>query len=691
MNKLSQILQTKKLGFSLAEALITLLIVCLITLASIPILTKKKRGIAQGASGKYLCTVLPSYKKRPFSKAKIEYKYVHYNSQNPIGDINNPTTWEVSGAGDHCKFVPPLNAKNFGVTLIGGGGAGGNGVSKLTTVLDYNNPTYRSTAEAQYVISMVGGGAGGGGGSPQSGVAGSGGGGGGFILGKVTLPANKLYSFEIGEGSPDYGSFSSSQSAEPRAQNGGDTKFKVETPSGAKVLMTAGGGTGGQTRTCKNRLGFWKCGGGNPSPGGVASIDNGFEARRYFSSFSGDFGQGYPGSNVITSDNYSTAGAGIPVNDVYYGAGGRGRKSCRNDGCAENGTRGTFSLSRHDIFGGKGGSAAIPLTIPIPRIEGYLKIKVGAGGAQFYDLSKNGEPTIVEVYNSASKFLRQYVAQGGIVGAQNTEKTPTVGDPSLWNNTGGGAIGTCTEEIPAYVTYETREIEVDDNQKCKYALGICPYYDASEFNYTTMHYSNGRPSSISTNTKTYDEINRELKNKVYHWGAYSFDSQTSGTTVHTVGYNIGGRIVNRYISACNGSAVQSLLALDTVPAQTACTEQQILEDKIIPGLNINGISPDDPDYNKKLLDYILKFASYRRYWAMTTDKRYSIEYECLEYEKKKQTVKIPVFHPAVPATCERAGSGRFFGAGGGGGAASDTVGVAGEGGFGAPGLVIIEW
>ena len=38
-------------AFSLAEALVTLLIVCLITIASIPIITKKKRAATTGANG----------------------------------------------------------------------------------------------------------------------------------------------------------------------------------------------------------------------------------------------------------------------------------------------------------------------------------------------------------------------------------------------------------------------------------------------------------------------------------------------------------------------------------------------------------------------------------------------------------------------------------------------------------------
>ena len=43
-------------GFSLAEALITLLIVCLITLASVPVITKKHRALNSNANGMWMCT-----------------------------------------------------------------------------------------------------------------------------------------------------------------------------------------------------------------------------------------------------------------------------------------------------------------------------------------------------------------------------------------------------------------------------------------------------------------------------------------------------------------------------------------------------------------------------------------------------------------------------------------------------------
>ena len=111
-------------AFSLAEALITLLIVCLITLASIPVLTKKKRNIAEGISGKWMCT------------RNTSGQYVVYDLANPSGRIDDPDTWALSQNGAGCTFTPPVNAKNFGITVVGGGGGGADGVSTLNTYVE---------------------------------------------------------------------------------------------------------------------------------------------------------------------------------------------------------------------------------------------------------------------------------------------------------------------------------------------------------------------------------------------------------------------------------------------------------------------------------------------------------------------------------------------------------------------------
>ena len=94
-------MKQEKYAFSLAEALITLLIVCLIILASIPVLTKKKRTL-NTTHGSWICTI------------DENDQHVIYSS--------TTNAWTPSGQTNKCTFVPPINARNFEVTIVGGGG-----------------------------------------------------------------------------------------------------------------------------------------------------------------------------------------------------------------------------------------------------------------------------------------------------------------------------------------------------------------------------------------------------------------------------------------------------------------------------------------------------------------------------------------------------------------------------------------
>lgn len=111
---MNKIFLTKRFGFSLAEALITLLIVCIITLASVPVLTKKKRKMSDAPHGQWTCE---------YNEAG---KHISYSQ-------DAPTPVE----GDYCEFVPPARATNFTIQAVGGGGGGG---AKRST--DYGSTAY---------------------------------------------------------------------------------------------------------------------------------------------------------------------------------------------------------------------------------------------------------------------------------------------------------------------------------------------------------------------------------------------------------------------------------------------------------------------------------------------------------------------------------------------------------------------
>lgn len=103
----------KKYGFSLAEALITLLIVCLITLASVPVLTKKHRRNLQSQSqsqshGSYTCFI------------DSDGKYHYRQETNGVEETDVLQT-------NYCEFTPPADGRDFAITVVGAGGGGGDG------------------------------------------------------------------------------------------------------------------------------------------------------------------------------------------------------------------------------------------------------------------------------------------------------------------------------------------------------------------------------------------------------------------------------------------------------------------------------------------------------------------------------------------------------------------------------------
>ena len=145
-------------AFSLAEALITLLVVCLITLASIPVLTKKKRTTSASEHGRWMCTL------------NSQGKHVVW-STNSSGSIDNPDTWDLADS-DSCTFVPPINARNFAISLSGGGG-GGAGVQVIneSTIL---NTDFAVNVPGYYDFLAVGAGGTGGGTTDVDGKSNSG-------------------------------------------------------------------------------------------------------------------------------------------------------------------------------------------------------------------------------------------------------------------------------------------------------------------------------------------------------------------------------------------------------------------------------------------------------------------------------------------------------------------------------------
>ena len=133
-------IKNKKFGFTLAEALMALLVISLITIASIPVITKKKRLVETTPHGKWMCT------------RNAQSQHIVYGSE------SNPSGWVVSGK--KCQFLVPRGARGFVVSAIGGGGGGG-GSSVETEV--FSDQNYHVTKAGKYKFFVVGGGGQGGG------------------------------------------------------------------------------------------------------------------------------------------------------------------------------------------------------------------------------------------------------------------------------------------------------------------------------------------------------------------------------------------------------------------------------------------------------------------------------------------------------------------------------------------------
>lgn len=135
-------------GFSLAEALITLLIISIITLASIPVITKKQRDKTNVRHGSFACY---------WKNGNLIGRYSHN------GNITNASTKYVNGQAG-CVFDPPPGAKNFVITLVGGGGGGaaGDAENKYKYYTNGDSGTFVAPVTTSYEFLVAGAGGGGG-------------------------------------------------------------------------------------------------------------------------------------------------------------------------------------------------------------------------------------------------------------------------------------------------------------------------------------------------------------------------------------------------------------------------------------------------------------------------------------------------------------------------------------------------
>ena len=440
--------KTSKEGFSLAEALITLLIVCLIVLMTMPILTKKKRSLNELPHGEWIC----------------EY---NENGQHSSWSQDSPTPVVHD---DYCEFIPPTRAQNFTIKAVGGGGGGGAGYSalKLESFYPGDNRTVDFLARNKYEIVMIGAGGGGGGGNNErGGTRGYGGGSGAAVSFTFEPEYNISYSLSVGKGGAG-GPGDDGKHSGTNGSNGEDTTFGG--------IIFAAGGTGGEAvqydrgpKGCTYKLPFFPdkeirtgkgCGGkyAMSDPTGNFKMSNkksqdGVNANQTTTGVKTDYFSKVVGSNMLKATySYPYSDKGISYNEIKIktdvGSGGIGGQDKNGGGTSG---QGGYAAVKSDILvAGSAGETAQPVIFPVATINGKLRIYLGKGGVGGKNLFTSGTHTMQEPADGTSTRVGElFTAQYGKAG-KNMEIYPSSSDATFVKGEDGAVSGFHTEETPSY-------------------------------------------------------------------------------------------------------------------------------------------------------------------------------------------------------------------------------------------------
>ena len=362
-------------GFSLAEALMALLIVSLITIATIPVITKKTR--MKEEHGRWMCTI-----------DKNTGKHIQWMTGSSV-EASDSESWTV--AGNRCTFMPPSKAKNFSITAVGGGGGGAAAYSeKRSWTSDFVVEYY-----GKYKFLAVAGG-GEGGDSNCSKEKGTGGGGsGGIGYGEYEID-NDVLSVKmergIGGDGGDYG-----------GNEGSDSVITLVKRASSSDIIKAEGGEGGAGKW-RNGNKFKACGGGTGKGGkggavtavsGITKIpgkDGGSECTGNYCSGCISFSDAkkindFMGEPLMTTDFANQEKQGSHTfngcSKFQKGRGGAGvhTKAYKTWTFPKMGGHGVVVASTTIVHTGHGGKASVPDERFVPSFKDRkLLVVVGKGG-----------------------------------------------------------------------------------------------------------------------------------------------------------------------------------------------------------------------------------------------------------------------------------------------------------------------
>lgn len=352
-------------GFSLAEALITLLVVSIITIATIPVITKKKRNI-DNSHGKWMCMLNSAGQHIMWTNGSV-------------GKPNDPTTWATTGK-NYCEFVVPGQARNFAISAVAGGGGGASAESKTQMWTSDFAVNYYGT----YKMVAIGGG--GAGGKTKCYKKAGGGGAGGVAYSSVYLDSSttQIKMYKGSSPSPDDGNYN--------APGGEDSYIKrvYRNSSGSMAevdILYAGGGEGGNGRWGLENM----CKHGDGKGGTYGKVTSGMSLNTSTAKGVSGCG-GVTCFGYISSSTFNTLNSFVSPYRVYSGTNasspGRGGQPNRSTGAdsygyGRQGNAG-YTIAMTKYFraggGGKAGQAVSNKFYPSFN-EKKIRVTVGKGGA----------------------------------------------------------------------------------------------------------------------------------------------------------------------------------------------------------------------------------------------------------------------------------------------------------------------
>ncbi len=664
-------------AFSLAEALITLLIVCLITLASIPILTKKKRDLDSGAHGKWICT-----------RHSLGH-LVSWRKGVSTEDETDPDSWAAG-----CTFVAPTSARNFAITAIGAGGDGADAESRLELKAETpGSGSFTPQEDALYRVVVVGGGGGGGGGairdddwchSRRCGAGGSGASG-TVIVADIELTKGTTYGLSAGTGGAGNGGHTGGCSRKvERATAGGESRFYTTSDSGATLDIRAAGGQAGERISCAGKsVCKDNCGGGgggnNVSDNRKATIKrNNVDITSSFSAGSSSYAKkvayssGNAGKNGGCGKTTAQSG-GAGFDGVNFGMPFTGKGTGGNGGYpyagGSYGASGYVAVYKIIRLQGGGGVAAEPKEVMVPTIQGRVDVAVGksidkddpealdANGNFSAENYRNARTTKVEIYDKLNRLTRQVIGYPGDDGEQFEGEYPTAGESSYWTLDGGGAAAstTCTkvENIPVY-----NPAAVTMEHVCKQVY--CIIDDESGF-------PSGFNIGVASRTN-------EIAYSVPLFTSSSFDTANAShkSYLDSMSKSYFERFFSKSITGEDGSVTSTV---DYDKFKDSFDSYFLLQNE-----NMEGYANYSDLKNKGYC------------FQDTTNKLYYTK-ECEQDEYKETAGEDQIIGYRTKYECPPAGDAEkyAYGAGGGGGYAHSEPDCMSEGGKGAPGAIIIEW